>query len=246
MKKPLPNITGILLAGGQSRRMGRDKGMIRIGKFLMYQYPLKVLESLCDEILISTCNPMEIEEDYEQVCDNIPGIGPIGGVATCLEKSSNDLNIILSYDLPLVNRGLFIELLKYSGNTTTRKETPGEAAAPPTENHLTRNDKTRESGKNLANDPLQTNPAMQSATYDVILPAAPNGRPEPLCGIYRKSTAVILQQMTGQKIYAMHKVASRANTKIVPVDGSNPFFHEYLFKNVNSESDLSGLQGHLL
>ncbi|MDT8431693.1 MAG: molybdenum cofactor guanylyltransferase [Bacteroidales bacterium] len=230
------NITGILLAGGRSRRMGRDKGMIRLGKFLMYQYPLKVLESLCDEILISTCNPMEIEKDYEQVCDNIPGIGPIGGVVTCLEKSSNDLNIIVSYDLPLVNRELFIELLKYAG------ETDGSA----TDSLHGRNTSTLQPGMNPADDPLQANRVIQPNIYDVILPAATPGRPEPLCGIYRKSTAMILQQMIGQNIYAIHKLVTRANAKIVNIDGSQSFFHDHLFKNVNSESDLSGLPGHLL
>ncbi|MCA1746803.1 MAG: molybdenum cofactor guanylyltransferase [Bacteroidales bacterium] len=198
MKEHQTKITGILLAGGQSRRMGRDKGMIRIGKLLMYQYPLKVLESLCNEILISTCNPMEIEEEYEQVCDKIPGIGPIGGVVTCLERSSNDLNIILSYDLPLVNRELFIELLKYS------------------------------------------------SPFDVILPAASPGRPEPLCGIYRKSAATSLQQMIDQGIFAMHKLIPRVSAKILPVGGSDPFYHDRLFKNINSESDLSGLPDQLL
>lgn len=236
MKESLPNITGILLAGGQSSRMGRDKGMIRIGKLLMYQYPLRVLEALCDEILISTCNPMETEEDYEQVCDKIPGIGPIGGVVTCLEKSSNDLNIVLSYDLPLVNRELFTELLKYSGETAWSATGSSQGNDPC----------TLQSGMNPADDPVQVNAAVQPDTYDVILPAATPGRPEPLCGIYRKSAAAILQQMIDQKTYAMHKLVTRANAKIVCIDDSQPFFHDHLFKNVNSEADLSGLPGHLL
>jgi molybdopterin-guanine dinucleotide biosynthesis protein A len=235
MKDYTPKITGILLAGGQSSRMGHDKGMIRLGKFLMYQYPLKVLESLCDEILISTCKPLEIEEDYEQVCDKITGIGPIGGVVTCLEKSANELNIILSYDLPLVNRGLFTELLKYSGETgsATRTATGPDAI-------------TLRSGMNPAGDPMQVNPDQQPGAYDVILPAASTGRPEPLCGIYRKSAAVILQQMIGQDTFAMHQLVNRANAKIVNILPSQPFYHDQLFKNINSKTDLSGLPGHLL
>lgn len=112
MKSPEQKITGILLSGGKSSRMGREKGRIKIGKYFMYQYPLRVLESLCDEIIISSCGNLEMEESYEQVCDEIPNIGPIGGLYTCLKRSSNELNIVLSYDLPLVNEGLFTELLK--------------------------------------------------------------------------------------------------------------------------------------
>lgn len=221
--------------------MGRDKGMIRIGKFLMYQYPLKVLESLCDEILISTCNPMKIEEDYEQVCDKIPGIGPIGGVVACLEKSSNDLNIILSYDLPLINRELFIELLKYSGE-------PGCSAF---DSSLANDAITPKSNSNLTNKPLQDrkrtipeNPAPN--IYDMILPATSPNHTEPLCGIYRKSTLPVLQQMIGQGSFAMHKLIPQVHAKIRPVGAADPFYHNRLFKNINTESDLSELPEHLL
>lgn len=186
-------LTGILLAGGESRRMGHDKGMIRVGKLLMYQYPLRVLESLCDEILISTCKPMEIEEPYEQVCDEIAGIGPIGGIYTCLKRSSNELNIILSYDLPLLRPELFTELLKSTENV------------------------------------------------DVVLPAIAPGKPEPLCGIYKKSTAALFEKMIGEKQYAIHRIVERANTTVIPVGPQMPFFHPDLFLNVNRITDLENL-----
>lgn len=106
-------ITGILLAGGQSSRMGREKGEILLGSQKLYTYPLRVLESLCDEILISTCKPWSLPEEHSMVCDEIKEIGPIGGIYTCLKRSSNEINIILSYDLALVNPDLFEEMLKY-------------------------------------------------------------------------------------------------------------------------------------
>lgn len=105
-------ITGILLAGGMSKRMGKDKGLVKIGNRFLYQYPLKVLEALCDEILISTCKDLTIPETHTTVCDEIDGVGPIGGIYTCLKRSSNDLAIVLSYDLPLINTGLLTFLLR--------------------------------------------------------------------------------------------------------------------------------------
>jgi molybdopterin-guanine dinucleotide biosynthesis protein A len=234
MKAALPKITGILLAGGQSRRMGCDKGMIRLGEFQMYQYPLKVLESLCSEILISTCKPMKIEEDYEQLRDKIPGIGPIGGTIACLEKSSNDLNIILSYDLPLVNRELFIKLLKYSGKTSSAENIP------------VRNDETPGSQTNLAGKVFQSSHAIEKHPFDLILPAASPNRPEPLCGIYRKSTIPVLQQMIDEGVFALHKLIPQVHAKIITVGEADPFYHDQLFKNINSKSDLSGLPEQLL
>lgn len=107
-------ITGILLAGGQSSRMGYEKGKILLGDKLLYQYPLKVLESLCDEIIISSCKKNYFTENYKQLCDEIPDLGPMGGLYTCLKKSSTDLNFVLSYDLPLMKKELFLELMKYT------------------------------------------------------------------------------------------------------------------------------------
>lgn len=109
-------ITGILLAGGKSRRMGREKGVLKIGKRYLFQYPLKVLEALCDEILISTCDKFSLPVEYPKVCDEVGGIGPMGGIFSCLKRSSNDLNIVLSYDLPLVNEALVSYLIQERGS----------------------------------------------------------------------------------------------------------------------------------
>ena len=109
------NITGILLAGGMSSRMGGEKGLVRIGDRYLYQYPLHVLQSLCGEILVSTCNDLPVPENYSRVCDEVPGLGPVGGIHTCLKRSSNDTNIVIPYDLPLVTEELFRYLLAGSG-----------------------------------------------------------------------------------------------------------------------------------
>lgn len=105
-------ITGILLAGGMSKRMGEEKGLLKIGNRFLYQYPLKVLEALCDEILISTCKDFTIPEAYPTVCDEVDGVGPIGGIYTCLKRSSYNLAIVLSYDLPLINADLLTYLIR--------------------------------------------------------------------------------------------------------------------------------------
>jgi molybdopterin-guanine dinucleotide biosynthesis protein A len=99
-------LTGILLAGGLSRRMGREKGLLKLGNRLLYTYPLRVLESCCEEILISTCHDSVLPEAYPSVCDQVPGIGPMGGIYTCLNRSSNDVNVVLSYDMPLITADL--------------------------------------------------------------------------------------------------------------------------------------------
>jgi molybdopterin-guanine dinucleotide biosynthesis protein A len=114
MNKSDQKITGILLAGGMSSRMGREKGSMLIGTKMMYEYPLSVLESVCDEVLISSCQPLPAQLTHPRVCDKMKGIGPIGGIHTCLEHSSTDINIVLSYDMPIVNEGLLRYLISRS------------------------------------------------------------------------------------------------------------------------------------
>jgi len=100
-------ITGILLAGGMSHRMGREKGQLSIGNALLYQYPLRILEQLCDEVLISTCKSELFPVKHQSICDEVKGIGPLGGIYSCLKQSANELNLVLSYDMPMVNETLF-------------------------------------------------------------------------------------------------------------------------------------------
>jgi molybdopterin-guanine dinucleotide biosynthesis protein A len=116
MKNLNNKVTGILLAGGMSSRMGREKGSLRIGGRMLYEYPLRALEMVCDQILISTSNSFPGILTHTTVCDEIRGIGPMGGIHACLERSSTDLNLVLSYDLPLVNVGLLNYLLEKSGD----------------------------------------------------------------------------------------------------------------------------------
>jgi molybdopterin-guanine dinucleotide biosynthesis protein A len=109
-------ITGIFLAGGMSKRMGLDKGKITIANRPLYKFGLEVLEQVCEKIIISTQDESNHFGNHEIVSDAIPGLGPIGGIFTCLKKSLTELNFVLSYDLPLVSKELLIFLLNESGD----------------------------------------------------------------------------------------------------------------------------------
>jgi len=102
--------------------MGTEKGILEMGDAPLYQHPLKVLELLCDEILISTCRASLFQVPYQKVCDEIKEIGPLGGIYSCLKQSSNHLNLVLSYDMPLVTESLFRLLI--------RKQDPYELVLP--------------------------------------------------------------------------------------------------------------------
>jgi molybdenum cofactor guanylyltransferase len=79
-------ITGIILAGGQSSRMGTDKAMLQIdGKTLM-ERAIEICKPICHEILISSNNPKHENFGFTVIPDEIKNCGPMGGIYSCLKN----------------------------------------------------------------------------------------------------------------------------------------------------------------
>ena len=105
-------LTGIILAGGKSRRMGQEKGLIELnGKFLI-QYAIDVLQPICDTILISTNSHSYDFLPYQKVADEFPNSGPMGGIYSCLKASTTIQNLVLSCDMPFIQSELLSDLIK--------------------------------------------------------------------------------------------------------------------------------------
>jgi len=110
-------MTGIILAGGKSTRMGSEKGLAVFGGKPLIHYALDVMIPLCDEILISSNSESYHNLEYEVIPDEYPGIGPMGGIYSCLNRSKNEINLVLSCDMPFVTVELFRCLLLKRGNS---------------------------------------------------------------------------------------------------------------------------------
>ncbi len=107
-------VTGIILAGGKSSRMGADKGLQELcGKPLIY-YAIQSLSELCSTIIISTSSDAYQSFGYKTVADEIPGIGPMGGIYSALKQSKTEKNLVLSCDLPFASVELITFILKNS------------------------------------------------------------------------------------------------------------------------------------
>ena len=111
-------ITGIILAGGQSSRMGNDKGLRQLKNKPLVSYAIATLRPLCQQLMISANRSQEkyAEFGWPVVADEIPDIGPIGGIYSCLKKSTTRYNLVLSCDTPFVTTEIFRLLLKNREN----------------------------------------------------------------------------------------------------------------------------------
>jgi molybdopterin-guanine dinucleotide biosynthesis protein A len=108
------DITGIILAGGKSNRMGKDKGLCSFNGKPLVEYAINSLKPLCHNIIISANNNLDKYSKYgiQVVPDDIKNIGPMGGIYSCLKVSTTQHNIVLSCDTPFINTNLLKYLLK--------------------------------------------------------------------------------------------------------------------------------------
>jgi len=111
--------TGIILAGGQSRRMGQDKGLVLFQSKPLICHAIETLKTVADEIII-----IANDEAYEQFGltvypDQYPKTGPLGGICTGLAQSQNDQNLVLSCDTPFVSPDLLSYLLRQKNGKLT-------------------------------------------------------------------------------------------------------------------------------
>ena len=112
----MKNITGIILAGGKSSRMGSDKGLMSVCGKPMISHVIEQLEALQIPIIIIANNPAYSQFNYPVFEDLMKDKGPVGGIYTGLFKSSTEKNLIVSCDVPNVDSKLFEHLISFSEN----------------------------------------------------------------------------------------------------------------------------------
>jgi molybdopterin-guanine dinucleotide biosynthesis protein A len=106
---------GIILAGGKSSRLGREKARVEIGGISLLQRAVSNLEFLQSEIIVVTAPESELPPvsagvDLKVVQDVVSGSGPLAGIFTGLLNSSCRYNLVVACDMPLLNRP-FLEYL---------------------------------------------------------------------------------------------------------------------------------------
>lgn len=109
-------LTGIILAGGRSRRMGVEKGLVHFNGQPLINYSIKVLKDLCSEIMISSNSNCYDYLGYKVVPDLVEDSGPMVGIYSCLTESKNRANLVISCDMPFVTEEIFQHLVSQAGN----------------------------------------------------------------------------------------------------------------------------------
>lgn len=111
--------TGVILAGGKSRRMGFDKQFIKMKGKLIVEHQVEALSKLFEEIIIVTNKPREYKGfGCRLVSDELPEFGPLGGIDAALKSSSSQFSYFIACDMPFLNN----EYILYMKNRLLQAE----------------------------------------------------------------------------------------------------------------------------
>lgn len=101
----IENISGILIAGGLSRRMGRDKRFLRVCGTSVFQRTLDMLVRTFPETIVVLAEPVDLPSlpGSKVVYDLIPKAGSLGGLYTGLMASSQPRIFAVACDMPFLS-----------------------------------------------------------------------------------------------------------------------------------------------
>ena len=112
------HITGIILAGGKSSRMGTDKGFLMLNNKSFMQHSIDALTPLVSEIIIVSNHDNYDAFGLKRVEDLIEDSGPLAGIYSGLIASKTKYNLVLSCDIPLINSDVLARLISGIDNTS--------------------------------------------------------------------------------------------------------------------------------
>ncbi len=97
------DITGVILAGGQSRRMGFNKAEATVDGETMLARMIEKLREVTRHIIVSSGSITYPDLSWPQVPDEFPQQGPLGGIYSALKASTTHLNLVVACDIPLIS-----------------------------------------------------------------------------------------------------------------------------------------------
>jgi molybdopterin-guanine dinucleotide biosynthesis protein A len=115
----MKQVAGIILAGGQSRRMGKNKALLQLPgneQFTFVEHLAHTLDACCSEILLVVRDQAAAAEydtvpNVRLVLDKIPGYGPLMGIYSGLSAIQSSHALVIAVDMPFLQPAMLTFLL---------------------------------------------------------------------------------------------------------------------------------------
>jgi len=109
-KKPLENITGVILAGGLSSRYGKDKAFLMINGVPLIERTVEKMKKVFHQVILISNEQERLSYLRLPIFEDIrKGLGPLGGIHTGLLRMSNETGFFVACDMPFISE----ELVRY-------------------------------------------------------------------------------------------------------------------------------------
>ena len=109
-------VYGLVLAGGKSRRMGRDKARLMRGEESQLAYVVKLLDPLLERVFVST-RPEQGDDSersrFTQIVDRYDDMGPVAGILSAMEEYPDVDWLVVACDLPNIDAATIHYLLEH-------------------------------------------------------------------------------------------------------------------------------------
>ncbi len=107
----------VILTGGGSRRMGRDKAMLPLGNKTMLQHLIDKYSSSLGSVAVSVNKAGRFPFDgAKELVDKYPDMGPLNGIVSAFEESGDDTVFMTGTDLPFGEPELAKRLVEFMGD----------------------------------------------------------------------------------------------------------------------------------
>jgi molybdopterin-guanine dinucleotide biosynthesis protein A len=103
---------GLVLAGGKSIRMGRDKGQIDFHGLPQREYAAQLLRGYCDQVFLSGRPDQALDSEYPVIEDTFLGLGRFGGILSAFRAHPDAAWLVLACDLPLLDKPTLEQLIQ--------------------------------------------------------------------------------------------------------------------------------------
>ncbi len=102
MRRGGDRLVGVVLAGGKSSRLGRDKTRLRFHGNTLLGGTVSLLREVVSDVVVAGLDPSGHGVDAPWIPDEVPGLGPAGGLLSALKTFARPC-LALSSDLPFID-----------------------------------------------------------------------------------------------------------------------------------------------
>lgn len=106
MVNEIPVLFGLVLAGGESRRMGSDKALLRHGDETQLDYAVRIVSAVVDRAFVSAraSQADAVRKQYSLINDQYENLGPVAGILSAMDYDPQVAWLVLACDLPNVTQ----------------------------------------------------------------------------------------------------------------------------------------------